>query len=192
MATLRKTWRLLVIPVAALAFFLGAYFYHYRGTYDAPATPDAGLAQITAPYSSFTSFVEVPPVREGTFLVDGTHANDFTKAELSTLLSRVVDRGYDVQLVGEISPFSGFRFMTLSERLPLLEGGLRQADSFAVILPEEPYEKEELAIVERFVQKGESSCCLAILPGKARSTAWRSGSASASSPTTCTTLRSTT
>ena len=88
-------------------------------------------------------------------LVDGAHFNDFTKEEIGTLLSRVADRGYSIEFIGETSRFSGrFLPMSLGERLFNLDENLRRADSFVVALPEEAYTSEEVDIVERFVKKG--------------------------------------
>ena len=86
--------------------------------------------------------------------MDGVHGNDFTEQEITTLLSRVADRGYAIEFIGEASPSGGFSALGLRERLFLLDEKLRQGDSFAVILPEEPYAKEEVDIVEQFVRKG--------------------------------------
>ena len=95
---LSNIWRLLLIPAFALAFFLGAYFYFYQaGGYDAPSSPDIPLEDIVPPSSSMGSFQEEPLIQEGVLLVDTGHGNSFTTEEVSALLSRVADRGYDVE-----------------------------------------------------------------------------------------------
>ena len=106
------------------------------------------------PSSSFSLFTEVPPLRRGTLVLDGAHGNDFDKGEISALLSRVTDRGYEIEFIGEAFDLGGFRSLGLEERLFLLNEKLRQADSLAVILSERAYKKEEVDIVERFVEKG--------------------------------------
>ena len=73
------------------------------------------------------------------FVVDFAHFNDFAEREMNTLVSKVANRGYTVELM---------------ERQGLLEEKLRRADSFAVILPRQPYTKAETAILGRFVDKG--------------------------------------
>ena len=151
---LSKTWRFLLIPLVALALFLGLYFSYYRGSYDPPPRVEIPFEEIGVPISSFGTFTEQAPVQSGTLLVDGVHGNDFTKGEISVLLSRVADRGYDIEFIGEAGPFGGFRSLRLGERLPLLEAKLRQVNSFAVILPEDPYVRQEVDIIERFVNKG--------------------------------------
>ena len=151
---LSKTWRLLLIPLFAVAFFLGAYFSFYRDGYDPPPTVDIPYEQFAVPSSSLSDFTEVPPIRTGMLLLDGAHRNDFTEEEITTLLSRVADRGYAIEFIGESDGPGGFRFLGLRERLFLLDEKLRQADSLAVILPQDPYVIEEVDIVERFVNKG--------------------------------------
>jgi hypothetical protein len=149
-------WRVLIIPfLFAVAFFLGAYFFFYRGGYDSPPAIPIPLEKIVPPSSSFTSFTEVPPIQRGLLLVDATHRNDFTKEEIGTLLSRVADRGYAVEFLGN------FRSVDSRIRLELLEAGLRQADTFAVILPGDPYSQQEGDAVARFVRKGGKVLLLA-------------------------------
>ena len=151
---LSKTWRLLLIPLFALAFFLGGYSYFYRGSYDPPPTVRLPIEKITVPSSSFNDFEEIPRIQEGLLLVDGSHGNDFDRGEITALLSRVADRGYAIEFVGRFSPLGGFSFVRLGERLSLLDEKLREGDSLAVILPVDPYAKEEVDMVERFVKKG--------------------------------------
>ena len=139
---LSNIWRLLLIPAFALAFFLGAYFYFYQaGGYDAPSSPDIPLEDIVPPSSSMGSFQEEPLIQEGVLLVDTGHGNSFTTEEVSALLSRVADRGYDVE-------FNRFGVPQL------LEEKLRKADSLAVIVPARPYSEEEVDVIGRFVKKG--------------------------------------
>ena len=144
----------LALPLFALGFFLGAYFFFYRGGYDPPPRVDIPFESLVAPVSSLTTFTEVAPLHEGTLLVDATHGNNFIKGEVTSLLTRVADRGHEIQFIGESSFFGGFRSLSESERFPLLEEKLRQADSLAVILPNDPFSKREIDLVERFVQKG--------------------------------------
>ena len=80
---LSNVWRLLLVPLFALAFFLGAYFI-YRGSYDAPSTPKIAFEQIEMPSSSFSEFSESPAVREGFLVVDGAHHNSFVQAEITS------------------------------------------------------------------------------------------------------------
>ena len=154
LALLSKTWRLLLIPLAALVFFVAAYSFFYRDYYDPPPAVNIPYERIGLPASQIRDFTEVPTIREGLFLLDGAHGNRFSKEEISVLLSRVADRGYDIEFIGSESPFGGFISLDLRDRLPLLEEKLRGADSFVVILPTDSYVRAELDIIERFVEKG--------------------------------------
>jgi len=153
-APLRKLGLAVLLPLAALAFFLGAYFFFYRGGYDAPPAVDISFEDIVQPTSSQVSFSEVPQIHEGTLIIDGAHRNDFTEGEISVLLAKIASRGYSVEIMGESASFGGFRRLGSSERSELLEQKLRQASSLAVILPEEPYSSEEADLVEKFLAKG--------------------------------------
>ena len=153
LALLSKTWRPLAVVIFALATFLGAYFYFYRDGYDPPATAEVPFDQITAPSSSFGDFADVPPARSGMLLVDGAHRNSFTTGEIGALLSRVSDRGYEIEFVGAGSRF-GFTSIGARDRLIMLDEKLRQADSLAVILPTIAYDEDEADAIEEFVRKG--------------------------------------
>ncbi len=151
---LRKISILLIFPLFALAFFLGAYFFYYRGGYDAPPTTAIPFDSIVRPTSSHSTFTEVPQQRPGMLVVHGGHSNEFSKGEISSLLARVSDRGHDIEFIGEPGFFGGFGLLDSGVRVDLLEEKLRQANSLAVILPDEAYTPEEVGLVERFVAKG--------------------------------------
>ena len=153
-APLLKISFLLLVPVVALAFFLGAYFFFYRGGYDAPPTVSVPYKNVLPPVSSHIIFTEIPEQHPGLLLVDGGHRNDFSRAEVSSLLNRVAARGHDIQFIGEESSFGGFRGLDEGTRFSLLHEKLRQADSLAVIVPDDPYTTEEANLVEQFVEKG--------------------------------------
>ena len=155
---LRKSWRPLLLVLVALAFFLGAYFSYYRGGYDAPDSPEVALSKVTVPSSTFGVFTEAPSFREGLMVVDGAHGNDFVSQEITALLSRVADRGYTIEFIGEASLLGRFRSFSLRERLTFLDEKLRQADSLVVIAPVVAYFKEEADIIER-LSKRVASCC---------------------------------
>lgn len=143
---------ILFTAAVALVFFLGAFFYFNRGGYNPPASPNIPFELLTQTTSvnGPSDFVDVPrmQLRRGTLLVDAAHRNAFEQAEIVTLLSRVADRGYDVEFVGE------FILVNDEERIPLLEDRLRHADSFLIISPREPYQGTDIAVLERFVARG--------------------------------------
>ena len=186
---LSKTWRISLIPIAALAMFLGAYFYFYTDTYDPPPAPDIPLQNIRAPLSTFNSYVEPPPIQSGLLVVDAAHRNDMTEGEISVLLSLVADRGYDVEFIGDIG---SRRSTSLSQRLSELDEVLRRADSLAVILPRDSFISQEVDMIERYVDKGGKLLLIADPTRTMTLTAWRTGLASPFRPTTCITWLRTT
>ena len=150
---LSKLWLWLLFPVGAGAFIGGAYLYFYQGGYHAPPTVRVPFESIVVPTASVAGFVEAPTPREGVFLLDVAHSNNFDEAELSPLLSRVASRGYTIEFLGE-RDHGGASSPPGRVRLALLEEKLREADSFAVILPQDAYAKEEVDVIERYVEKG--------------------------------------
>ena len=100
------------------------------------------MAPVAATASSVTQ------VQEGLVLVDDLHLNSFTESEISTLISMVANRGYDVEVIDISSTVEG------QTRLQMLEQRLRRATSFAVMLPRTSYSEEEINLVQQFVDKG--------------------------------------
>ena len=147
--------RVLTIPLLfAAAYFLVAFFTYYRGTYDAPETVDLQFEEIITPVSAYTIFTEQPEVRTGLLVIDGAHDNDFSQGEVVSLLSSMANRGISVEFMGQPSSSGGFRRVSSSDRVTMLETKLRQAGSLVVIAPREPYTQEETGLVRRFVEKG--------------------------------------
>ncbi|PKB83737.1 MAG: hypothetical protein BZY88_01470 [SAR202 cluster bacterium Io17-Chloro-G9] len=147
LALLNRVSILLIFPAVALAFFIGALFYYYRGTYDPPPSEALAIKDIKPPVSSFTTLAEPPPIHDGTLLVDAGHSNGFSQAEVSAFLSTVAARGYTLDFLRELDGFDG------GATLDLLEEKLRGADSLVVIQPEDSYSKEEADLVHQFVEE---------------------------------------
>ena len=157
MGPLGKTWRPLLLLLSAVAVFLSLRYAYFSGSYDAPEFAKITFESINPPSSSFSTFTEVPPVRHGLMVVDGAHGNLFRMEEISVLLSRVADRGYDVDFTGRSLPIGGlgdFGILDPGARLSLLSEKLRQADSLLVVLPLEPFAIAEVDVVQDFVAKG--------------------------------------
>ena len=147
--------RVLTIPLLiAAVYFLVALFTFYRGSYDAPETLDLKFEEVTTPVSAHTVFTEQPEIRTGITVIDGVHDNDFDPIEIVSLQSSLANRGITVDFMGMPTGFGGFRRTTSADRLELLESKLRQAGSFVVISPREPYSIAEKGLVRRFVDKG--------------------------------------
>ncbi len=134
-----KAWLLLLLPLAALVFSVGANLFFYRGSYTPPPTAEIALEDITIPSYPVSGFAEAAVKRQGLLVVDLAHGNNFSQEELDAILSRVDDRGYTVEFM---------------ERQNFLGNKLRKADSLAVIMPRLPYSEGEMAIIKRFVEKG--------------------------------------
>ena len=133
----------LILPAVALAFFVGAYFYFYQGSYDSTPSAQLRTQHITPPVSSFTNLESISPVQQGTLLVDMGHSNGFSRNEISSFLTEISRRGYSLE------------FLEVSEGGKSLAELLRLADSFLVIQPSRPFSDEEAALVNQFVvEKG--------------------------------------
>ena len=142
-------WKLLVLPVFAVAFFLAAYFFFYQGGYSPPDAPDIAFEEIATIPSAAADFTDQPifsgdavgAATRGILLVDTAHRNAFNRREIVTLLSRVSDRGYAIEFMSEAGALQ-------------MKENLRQADAFMVISPIEPYLREEADQVVDFVERG--------------------------------------
>ena len=141
---------LALLPIFAVATFAAGYFFFYQGSYDPPPSVNIPFEQITSPAVAPVAATasSVTQVQEGLVLVDDLHLNSFTESEISTLISMVANRGYDVEVIDISSTVEG------QTRLQMLEQRLRRATSFAVMLPRTSYSEEEIDLVQRFVDKG--------------------------------------
>lgn len=153
-------WKLLIFPAFAVAFFLVTFFssyqFFYRGGYTPPVAPEIYFEEIVVEAAPAEDFSDQPvfsanPIgagNRGTLLVDTGHRNAFLAGEIATLLSRVTDRGYDVEFVTEPGAEA-------------LAPGLRNADALVVISPTLPYAPEEGQLVLDFVEQGGKVLLLA-------------------------------
>ena len=138
----------LILPAVALAFFVGAYFYFYQGSYEPLPSEQLRTQHITPPVSSFTNSDTISPVQQGTLLVDMGHSNGFSRDEISSFLNEISRRGYSLEFL-ELS--SGGK--KLSEGGNSLAEQLRSVDSFLVIQPSRPFSNEEAVLVHHFVEE---------------------------------------
>ncbi|MCH8817022.1 MAG: hypothetical protein IIC92_04770 [Chloroflexi bacterium] len=143
-----RAW--LLAPIATVVFLVIASLISGDGDYDPPPTVRAPVEDLVLDTIRVTGFSESPTQRSGVLAVDVAHLNDFAEDELATLLTRVSDRGYTVELIGGADP----GFISSGTRLELLRDALRRADSLAIVLPLLAYEDEETHLVEQFVEKG--------------------------------------
>ena len=136
---LSRAWVWLLLPVAIGAFIGGAYGFYYRGGYSPPVSPDLGLQGTPLPTPLLQAFGKVTPGRDGVFLLDKAHRNSFGDGELDRLLARVSESGYSIDILDSLRD---------------LDGKLRRADVFAVMVPNRGYSEEEVDLVNEFVRKG--------------------------------------
>ena len=150
---INKFGRLGLLLLFGIGTFLAVYFYFYTlGSYNAPPPTVFPLDQIKSPSAAaLTQFDESPSIQKGVLLMDGIHGNDFTKTEMSPLISRVKARGYEVEFMGTVGRFGNFTSLSEGARLTMMEEKLRRADSLAVIVPIDGYSAEEVDLVERFI-----------------------------------------
>lgn len=142
-------WKLLVLPVFLVAFWLVALAFFYRGTYAPPPMPAIAFQEIdSVPAVSFDrtdapvfSSSPVGNNPRGHLLIDSAHRNNFGQSELNVLLSRVSARGYSSSFYGTESEDS-------------LADELSQADAFLVILPVSGFSPTEINAVVDFVESG--------------------------------------
>ena len=148
---LRRLAIVALVPIFAAAAFAGAYFFYYEGSFDARdgpvPVPYEELTAYTAP-SQVTADSLALQVRDGLLVVDALHRNTFKETETAALISKISNRGYIVEFLGSFVPARA------EVRLAVLEEKLRRADTFLVVLPQDPYTESEAAIIESFVRKG--------------------------------------
>ena len=143
-----------LFPIVGAVAFVIAYFVFYSGGYDPEPSPEVRVEQITRSALPPRASADLPTgqLRQGLMVVDAQHGNSFTENELLNFASRVADRGFDVEILGESSPY--LDPSQVKTQVPQLSEKLRQADSYVVILPQAPYTEIEAALVERFVNRG--------------------------------------
>ena len=143
-----------LLPIVGAVAFVVAYFVFYSGGYEPEPSPELGLGQITrsALPPRVPADLAAGQLRQGLMVVDAQHSNSFTENELLNFASRVADRGFDVEFLGDFT--SAPDPSQVNPRLLQLSEKLREADSFVVILPQAAYTETEAALVERFVSRG--------------------------------------
>lgn len=151
---LSKLFLIVLLPLFAGVAFAAVFFYFYQGGYDKPEKADIAFHEIPIRDAASGKVVDLPAgeQREGLLLVDAQHFNGFASREIISLTSKVADLGFDVEFLGDFSP--ALDSSHLGFRLQQLSAKLRQADSFAIILPGTPFSNAEAALVEDFVRKG--------------------------------------
>ncbi|MDP2953829.1 MAG: hypothetical protein Q8O76_11005, partial [Chloroflexota bacterium] len=144
--------RILILPVVALLFLIGALLFFYEARY-VPAIQVPSYEDIAFPTFTMGQFTDRVEQRRGTLLVDGAHRNQFEEPELGVFLARMAARGFSIDFWGTIDhrtsppPEAG-------QRLSQLEEKLRFADALLVLQSLEPYTPPEIELIKKFVDKG--------------------------------------
>jgi hypothetical protein len=87
--------------------------------------------------------IEVQSDEKKTVLIDRSHQNQYTRGEIDTLVSTLIEDGHTVQFYGsQNSPGRN------------LNESLREADAFVVINPTAQFRSEEIAGIESFTDGG--------------------------------------
>ncbi|MBM3942580.1 MAG: hypothetical protein FJ316_06610 [SAR202 cluster bacterium] len=138
------------MPLTAVAFFVAALLFYYRGVYTAPAIPAPSPYDIQSPVLEYAAPApELSKAAHGRAVVfDASHRNRFSPREISVLTSQIASRGYTVQIAGNFSSLS------TAEHTKILESALREANSLVVISPNAAYTPEEVTLVRQFVERG--------------------------------------
>ena len=143
-----------LFPILGAVAFVIAYFVFYSGGVEPKPSPELGLEQISESALPPRVSADLPTgqLRQGLMVVDAQHGNVFTERELVNFVSRVADRGFEVEVLGSFGRFPSAELAQI--RLQQLSEKLRQADSYVVILPRLAFSPTEAAVVERFVNRG--------------------------------------
>ena len=139
-----------LLIICAGIVFGGGFLFFNRSGYEPPAADKPVFSQASRPDLP-TSSARAPlaaTLSGGLLLVDAAHRNSFRESEIAVLLSRIADRGADVEFLGN------FRATEEANRLPLFQESLRRADALLVILPRDAYTDAEADLVASFVRKG--------------------------------------
>ena len=165
-----KLLALVLVPIFGAAAYFATSAFFYRGGYEPPPPSDISYVGVTTSPAP-DGPLPAPPVAgsgKGLVLVDAQHGNAFTEDEILALVSKVAERGYRVEFIGNLAPAfgqrpdvgpdadlaSGFGPFPQDSGTKELEEKLRGADSLLVIMPGRPYSEWEVALVEKFVSKG--------------------------------------
>ncbi len=118
-----------------LWFYQGIYFRNSKANYPVYENLTIPLPALSTPVPSAPAELE----KKVTVLIDQSHGNLFTVAEIEPLFSDLILRGVEILVADTESDF---------------EPMLRKSDALIVITPTDPYTSEEIENVEEFVARG--------------------------------------
>jgi len=138
----------LVIAVVVILAFVGGRFFYYgsASAYTPPQNRDLkGIEFEAAASSPRLEAVDNPTISRGVVVIDYSHRNAFFIEELNVLLSKIVTRGFNYEIVSASAD---------EEEGNDLASKLRYAKALILPLPRAEYSDQEIAEIERFVEKG--------------------------------------
>lgn len=150
---MKRSWYALVLVLTAAIVSGVSWALAGTGGYDPPtsaAVTSATLEELTIPSYPLRLTPERKADRQGVLLVDTIHFNFWFPGELDALLAKVADLGYELDFFELSQP----NIPPEGTALAQLEAGLSRADSFLVVIPFFEYTVDEVAAVQRFVDKG--------------------------------------
>jgi hypothetical protein len=139
----KKILLAVVLFIAPLVIRLA---WHYRGVYKPPPVPTGELAVPVPPTPPLSHVVEEPTPGKGTIVFDLAHDNKYAPDEFNVLITRLTDRGQEVEFLGSESDEEDSA-VGLADRL-------RYASALVVVSPVTPFDDDEARAVRRFVEKG--------------------------------------
>ena len=137
------------MAIIAVFVVITLILFHYKGFYTAPVVePYDALVVPTVHPRTFSD--EPSSIQTGLLLVDQLHDNNFRDGELHSLLSRVLARGYDVQVLGAQNESKA----AFAEKLP-------KASALIVASPQSLFDSKEIAAVKSLLKRGGKVLLLA-------------------------------
>ncbi|MBN1221052.1 MAG: hypothetical protein JXM69_19175 [Anaerolineae bacterium] len=154
----KSIWLILVVIVGLifLGFVVGRFIY-YGGTASAYTPPERELeiTQLdTSAKSARLAAVDKPPVTRGVVVIDYAHRNALFIEELNVLLAKLVNRGFDYELVLGSGNGEELDSENGNANGTGLADKLRYAKSLILPLPRTEYTPAEITEIQRFVEKG--------------------------------------
>ncbi len=93
--------RIAIVIVGIIIVMLGKGFFYYEGFYSPPPSEMSSYEQIVVAAAPSTDFSDIYEEGEGTILIDLAHENAFDIEELNVLTSRLISRGFTIELFSE-------------------------------------------------------------------------------------------
>ena len=137
---LKKVLIVLLALVLLIAPLVLRWFYYYEGQYTPQEVARPDLTEIDEPLPETRPFAELEVSESrGSVLVDLAHGNHIQMTELDVLQARLAARGHTLQPVYDTES---------------LEKELHHAQALAIISPGYDWTRDEIQLVQRFVDKG--------------------------------------